>query len=333
MGLLANVDSSICNVVLDKGFEIKSIKLKELINFLNIIEDRRESYYIAEELLMIYPKYETTEKISQTNDYVFFIEKSFEISDDWDQSAKNMVELAEFHKKYFEQYLVETLQLMRLYKEGNICIPYYFYYCGDMSKPKVVTRPEKLPIHSLEEYSLEDQEITALQDFINSKWHFDFKEDFFKIAFECYNLSYEINKVNLQFLTLMTGLEVLFVASKEEKITKTVSRNTAIVIGDSNNGEKIYDDMGKFYGTRSKIVHGGNRNIITQSQLIRLRKYLRKAINEMNFIISEEPNLHGNGGKIRLTKFKNDDEYLKRNFKQNISYLLYSCGFGDKPWR
>ena len=137
---------------------------------------------------------------------------------------------------------------------------------------------------------------------------------------------------NLQFLTLMTGLEVLFVESNEEKISKIVSRNTAIIVGDRSNGEEIYNNMQSLYKTRSNIVHSGNRELKNKDNLLLLRDYLRKSIKEMNVIIEKEPHLHGDGGKIDLKRFKDDKDYKNRPFKQNISYLLYSCGFGDKPW-
>lgn len=325
MGLLANVDSSISSILLDNGYKIGSMKMKELIEFLNIIEDRREPYYIAEELLQIYPNYKTPDEISKTDNKVFFIENSLEITGNWTQSSNNMVELYSFHEKNYETYLFNALNLIRLFKEGNICIPYYFYYSGDYNNPKVINRPEKIPIHSKEEYSLKTGEIKNLTNFLCRDWHLNFKE--LKIAFECYNLSYEINKIHLQFLTLIAGLESLFIADSEEKITKTVSRNTAILIGDKKTGEKIYNNMIELYGMRHGIAHRGEQDI-KKDKLLLLREYLRESIKEMDNIISVKPSLYGPNGRITLDKFSKD----KGNFKHDISYLFYTCGFGDKPW-
>ena len=127
-GLLDNVDSSILDVELDKGFKIKSISITKLIKFLNLIEDKREDYYIAEELLMnIYPKYETTDKISKSEDKVFYVDKSIDI-DENDKSK--YIKLANFHINDYELYLMHTLQLMRLFKEGKIIFYIIFIITG-----------------------------------------------------------------------------------------------------------------------------------------------------------------------------------------------------------
>jgi hypothetical protein len=52
-----------------------------------------------------------------------------------------------------------------------------------------------------------------------------------QLAFNNFNLSYEVENVNLQFLSLMNGMEVLFNPSGGGELTYRISRNTAVLLG------------------------------------------------------------------------------------------------------
>jgi len=153
-------------------------------------------------------------------------------------------------------------------------------------------------------YTLEKSEIPDLQGFIqNTK--LPFKEPFLQLAFENFELSYQIHNINLSFLSLMISLEPLFNPGSQE-LRYRISRNTAVLLGKENEDSKmIFSEIKDLYDKRSNIVHAGKSNIINNEDLLKLRHYVRESIKEIN----------------KMCKSKSE-----------LLDLLNSCGFGDRPW-
>ena len=101
-----------------------------------------------------------------------------------------------------------------------------------------------------------------------------------EIAFEQFELSYQIYDVNLALLTLMSGLENLFNLGEGE-ISYTVSRNTAVLLGTNrDDAQNIYQNMKRLYKSRSEITHKGKpKKRVTHEDVNMLRSYLRECIN------------------------------------------------------
>ena len=127
-----------------------------------------------------------------------------------------------------------------------------------------------------------------------------------RLAFESFELSYAPYDVGLAFLSLMTAMEVLLNPSDRE-LRYRVSRNAGVLLGqDRSDGEAIFTGMRSLYDKRSKLVHTGDRSVVTREDMLELRRYVREAIKEV---------VRCGIPKDQLTK------------------MLNSCGFGERPSR
>jgi hypothetical protein len=196
-------------------------------------------------------------------------------------------------------YIYPLIKKMRLLKEGNICMPFLYFYVSSRKSPILISGLEYGSYVVPEQYTLEICEFRNIQNI-----EIPFTYDFLQFAFENFELSYEIQNKNLQFLTLMNGMEALFNKGGGGEILYKLSRNVAVLLGgDYENSELIETRMKKLYGIRSNIVHKGKEEI-SENELSDLRKYLRQSI-------------------IRFNKLNQD-----KNF---IFDLLSRRGFGDSP--
>jgi hypothetical protein len=192
-------------------------------------------------------------------------------------------EVAKFDKLVYD-YLHPMIRLMRLFKEGNISMPWVYYYSiGNDDVP----RPYKriiMPLRVLKEpYTLEDPEIQELFKFFKNI-KLPFTEPSLQLAFDNFELSYEVGNTHLSFLTLMISLEALLNPGEQE-LTYRISRNAAVLLGKKDNNSKdIFNEIKKLYGKRSKIVHTGKSDIINGEDLFKLRYYVRDLIKEINKI-------------------------------------------------
>lgn len=328
-GLLANVNENIVKVKLKNGFEIRSIPIKEVVELINILEDRREEYYIKEELMKIYKGY-TRPDMDRTDIMLYFIYNSFEIG--VDESPYNPIKIFKpfDNFKILLNQIYEQIQKMRLFKEGDIDLSYELYYY-DEDNPKAFFRPVKNILNSFQLYSLELDEIDSLNEFINGyKWYFEIS--FLRLAYENYNISYKTNNLNLKFLSLMNGIETLLVREKVE-LSYSLSRNVAILLGDDrNDSEEIFIRFKKLYGKRSDIVHSGSAKI-SMKDIRALRLYLRRLILKINEIIGNKDYiLTKKASKLEGMKELTPGKNYDKNIKKNLLFLLTSYGFGDQ-WR
>ena len=297
IGLLANTDSSILNVTLDHGFKIHAISKEDGVRLLSNFECLPP--------MRIYRIFMEYSLISENK--LYYIDNSFE--SDIGMGNDGVLTgfpsgMGEFSNNLVHGYLDPVIRLMRLFKEGNICIPLEYYYFIDYDTPKLCMSDDRGLYVSPAPYRLKSSEIPDLQEFIqNTK--LPFKRSFLQLAFESFELSYQIHDRNLSFLSLMISLETLFNPGRQE-LRHRVSRNTAVLLGkDKKDSEKIFGEIKNLYDKRSKIVHTGNSNSINEEDLLKLRHYVRESIKEINKIGD------------------NKDELLK---------ILDSLGFGERPW-
>ena len=296
MGLLANTDSSILNVTLDYGFKIHAMSEEDCIGLFSNLGGLPPEE-VGKKLFIDFPCLNSDER------KFYSINNSFESDDGSSTELWNAV--ARFENKFVHSYLDPVIQLMRLFKEGNICMPLKYYYFVDNNTPKgFIRKSTSLHIAPKPKYTLESSEIPDLQEFIqNTK--LPFKESFLQLAFGNFELSYQIHDRNLSFLSLMISLETLFNPGRQE-LRYRVSRNTAVILGkEKEDSEKIFREIKNLYDKRSDIVHTGKSNIINEEDLLKLRHYVRESIKVIN--------------NIGETK----DELLE---------ILNSCGFGERSW-
>lgn len=202
------------------------------------------------------------------------------------------------------QYMFDLVKIMRLFKEGDISLPleYRFHYKNGV--PHIKAMAEPISFLPKNRFSLNIDEFPRLQELLNTielPLKSKFKE--LKLAFENFQLSYSVNNPQLQFLTLMNCMEVLFHPSGEGELRYRISRNFAVLLGDEEaDTQSKYKKMRNFYDIRSDIVHRGQSDI-TYNDVLELRHYVRESIKEI----------------YRMNK--NKDELLQ---------ILNSSGFGTK---
>ena len=273
MGLLANANSSILNVKLDHGFEIKYMHENESYDFLSILEGL-PSGEVVKKIFMDFPCLDLSER------KIYFISNCF--SEDFEgndcgNSSPSFSKSLKFDH-LVHKYLKPEIQKMRLFKEGNICIPLWYYYTIENNTPKILRHGStSLYISPKPVYTLEKTEIPNLLRFIQET-KLPFTEPFLQLAFENFELSYQTQDINLSFLSLTLSLETLFNPGGSE-LTYRISRNIAVLLGkDGIDSETIFSEIKDLYAKRSRIVHSGKSNVITDEDLLKLRNYVRESI-------------------------------------------------------
>ena len=266
MGLLANTDSSILKLDLDKEFKIESMNQDDCVNHISILENLPYNE-VERKLFMDYRCLNSSDK------KIYFVSSSFEGNIE-NKSAAFLTDVGVFDTNLVQDYLRPIIRLMRLFKEGNICMPLmYYYFIDNTSQKSLIRKGTGIYIHPKPLYKLENSEIPDLETFIqNTK--LPFNKSFLNLAFENFELSYETQFINLSFLSLMICLETLFNPSDGE-LRYRISRNTAVLLGkDYDESKLIFSDIKKLYDKRSGIVHTGKSNIINNDDLLKLRYYV-----------------------------------------------------------
>lgn len=293
-GLLTNVDESILNIRLGHGFKIKVISQKDGIDLLSSLERLPRMEFGRKFLLDLHIMFDKK---------LYYIDRSFQSELDINNKgilSSHRSGVVYFHHKYVDSYLRPIIRLMRLYKDGNICMPsIYYYYIENIPKVFMSFQRHQYVHHEL--YSI-GSETVNLERFIRDT-KLPFKHTFLQLAFETFENSYEISHANLSFLSLMISLEALMNPGYEE-ISHRVSRNTAVLLGTNREDcEKTYSRIKQLYNKRSKILHVGQLNIVRQEDVHILRNYVRESIKKIN--------------KLGLDK-------------KDLLALLNSCGYGQK---
>lgn len=295
-GILANVDSSILQMDFNHGFKIESFSEEEAVAFFSSLEEI-PFQTIAQKYFIGFQCYNFSEQ------RIYTISKTLENMSSHDPS-KVFSETTRFDNTLVRGHLEPVIRLMRLFKEGDIRMPVRFYYRVQNDTPQGSMHVESGGHVSNEPYHLEASEMPALQSLIQSV-ELPFKRDFLHLAFENFELSYEISDMQLAFLVLMIGLETLLNPSLYE-VRYRVSRNAAVLLGKNReHSEEIFAQVKKLYDKRSKIVHSGKRKTIEKRDLLELRDYLRKAIIEIHHIgkekneITDSLDSHGFGEKSK----------------------------------
>jgi hypothetical protein len=304
MGILANTDASILKVHLEHGFKFKSLTYDQGISFVSSLERWSAPFDIMKKLTMDLPCLHNEEKSFYYISNVILGE--VKLDDEFRLTSGFPSELMDFNKNLIHEYLKPSLRLMRLFKEGNICMPLeYYFVLGDDGVPRRLMSQSGASWRTLdfpEKYSLGDTEVSDLEHFLKrTKLPF---QDFLELAFENFELSYETYNRGLSFLSLMISLETLFNPEAQE-LRYRVSRNAAVLLGtNSEESEQIFSEVKKLYDKRSKLVHTGSAKIISKEDLSKLRDYVRSSIKKVYSVgmkkedLLAELNSLGFGGKL-----------------------------------
>jgi hypothetical protein len=273
LGLLANVDNSILNLQLEHGFEVRSMSEQEGYDLLQHLDKEYSG-------LRFQSRYYNQRCITTDNRKFYYIHNTRVCDIEFEKSQRYIIGSkgqAQFPNSVVE-YLSNTVKLMRLFQQGNIRIPfqYFYFYHNDTlrSHEKMWT---SLNVQH-EPFVIEEGEINELYKFLKET-KLPFTQPYLELAYQNFEISYQVRYPYLSLISLIIALEALFNRSRYE-IGYSIRRNTAVLLGTSEKeSQEIYSDIRKMYSKRSQIVHEGKTNIVNASDVERLRNYVRRAIN------------------------------------------------------
>jgi len=273
--LLSNVDSSILKLRLKHGFKIVQVPEGDAQQFVAEQEHLRP-FDAHGKIFMTYHALDLKERCC------YFIANSFKAEIDYNSDGSinpTPKNTGPFNRIYVEEYLRPVLQLMRLFQEGNIRIAVRYYFPKRKNSLFGWSRQTSNVVASSELFHIEPSNLPKLNRFLKHT-KLPSNNSVMEIAFEQFELSYQIYDVNLALLTLMSGLENLFNLGEGE-ISYTVSRNTAVLLGTNrDDAQNIYQNMKRLYKSRSEITHKGKpKKRVTHEDVNMLRSYLRECIN------------------------------------------------------
>lgn len=293
-------------MTLKHGFKIEVLSLGDAIEFVKTVE-KAPIPIAGPKLTSDFPCNNLKEN------KVYFVSNSFDIDLDLDLEKngnlfpyKRFFKIYDFKTDYIHDYLTSVIRLMRLFREGNIHMPYeYFFFYKNEVPTKIMGLRRDASISRISILNFKNSEIKELEQFIHNT-KLPFKEKHLQLAFESFELSYHIATLGIPFLLLMMSMESLFNPIGQGELRYRISRNTAVLIGkNKRDSESIWKNMKKLYDKRCDIVHKGESNIVTKENLLLLRDYARRSIKEF---------------------------YNMGKGKDDILDILNSTGFGDKPW-
>lgn len=273
---IGNVDDSILKIKLKQGFEIDSMSFDEGSKFIATIEK------MAPEDIGRWRHYQTV--FSQRK--LFFIRNSFDFDLPKSENGNPLFssELYMFINNLVDQNLVIPLRLLRLFKEGNIHMPFWCIYGLTNGIPMVILAGGGTFFTQYQDlFHLDDSEIENAQKYLEiTKMPLNF--DYLKLAHENFELSYTVHNPSLSFLSLMIASEVLFNPGSGD-ITYRISRNFAVLLGNSvDDAKRIQKEIKELYKKRSSLVHSGKEIWIfvgEDDDVSKIRNYVRESIKKI----------------------------------------------------
>ncbi len=282
IGVLANVDESILEIHLNHDFKIKAMRHNDILDLISHLESISPNG--------IFEKLWRMNCINNSN--IYYIDYSFEGDIETDEkgqiiNSSDAVNKTESTNGIVHTYLIPTIRIMKLFKEGNISMPFRYLYFIDNRLPKPIETTMNTLYTRPELYSIESSKIADLHKFIHDV-RIPFKENYIQLAFENFELSYQNINIDLSFITLMICMEILF-NPQDNEISHRISRNAAVLLGkDFDDSKKIFDHIKNLYTKRSLIIHGNithkTSKKINNKDVMELRNYVRDSIKEINKI-------------------------------------------------
>lgn len=298
-GYLENTDSSILYLRLQRGCRFEAGSKEDYRNFVEKLTFRTLNVS-GEELKFPYesPSYK------YFKDHVVFNaerEEFYYISLTLDYDGEPVSPFTPI----IQNYIQPTLRLMRLFKEGDIQMRFGHFYNLDAERIIGFYYPG-IEYNGLGRIlSVQDLEKEDLQRFLDQT-PIVFRHEFLRTATEAFDLSLTIKNLTMAFLALMIASETLFNRGHSE-LRYRIARNTAALLGESrSDARRIFGEVRRLYDLRSRVVHTGRLDLVSDEDFCKLRDYVRASIREI----------------ITINQAK--DELMD---------LLNDVGLGERPWR
>lgn len=267
VGILANVGPTIISLKLDYGFKVKPIGSYNLRQFVHNLT----SLGIVE----VAQKLVEADCINLHDPQAYIICKSFLADYDLGRAGE-LIRLCNI------EYLRSIIEKIRLFKEGNIYVPFSYFYFQLKKKDNLIILNESPRNTEKGMFNLTKKETRQLNKFIRNV-RMPLQPPYLQLAFENLEDSYHTNNTKLSFLSSMIALEILFAPEGSMgELKYRISRNAAVFLGkDLTESKGIFKKVKELYDKRSNLVHTGNSRTLTREDLLILRKYVRDSIKKM----------------------------------------------------
>jgi hypothetical protein len=261
IAFLANVDESITTLTVP-GAEIRAMSRSEAEQLLTELVPNPDDFLFCRSY--------SNRIFHHESDRCFVVERRYTT----DPHSPALVELLCWQRDTLDPWV----QKLRLYQEGNIAIPleFDFYedpveFCGQTEGqlhandgPCVIAPHESGPIQAF----LQETEIPL-------------PDRTLELARKYYEISYETSERSMRFISVMTGMEVLFNSGRDQ-IRYTMSRYAAVLNGrDLPESQRIFDEMKRLYNLRSEVIHQGGSKTMSDDDVVKLREILRQSIKRL----------------------------------------------------
>jgi hypothetical protein len=290
IGFLANVDDTILELKLGNDFVVEKLSQKEVMPFLKRIE-----FHYGVNAIGGYSGV-LCEGVSPK----CYCIRNDNIAEFQTTEQDGVVSETATCEKYLND-IKNKVRLLRLYNGGNILLRFSCFYHIKKTEPSIFRIVRQWIIKDKTLFTLDGDEYAKVQDFIKNT-NLPFAQSFLQLAFESFEMSYDAPNDGLLFLSLMTSLEAMLNKDRYELKYRT-SRNTAVLLGKNlKESEEIFKEVKDLYNKRSKLVHTGKQDAITEKDILKLRYYVRESIKEINTI---------NKGKDKLLSLLNSSGFGK----------------------
>jgi hypothetical protein len=275
---VANADTSILKIKLHEGFEFNSMTYKDGLSFIAKIQK------IPIDNFFEYWPFSHT--VFQSGG-LCFIKNSFTFDLPIDDVGKTEINsnFFRFIYDFVEKNVQKPLRLLRLFKEGNVHIPYWIVYYFKNDDPVILFARGLHSSQFQNNYHLSDDEISKAQSFIETT-PLPSHANYLTLAHENYEVSYFIDNDSHAFLSLMISLEVLVKPQRSYRFSGEIIRNVGTLLGDFSQyhiGEVEYD-ISDLYSKRSQLIHEGEMiwcAVGEPDDVKLLRCYVRKLLKRI----------------------------------------------------
>lgn len=298
IAFLANCDESILDLKLKKGYDIIRIEYHQGFELIHKFKQNNRQLTTVSKIAQL-------GLVQQVEDPMYCVAREVEVADGEGESKKRAQ--GELMNLFAEgqEYLRNVVRLIRLFKHGNISAPLQAGYFANGAGPYMHTE-DWIPIWYHQTLHLEPEDIKELEAFL-SDHSLPFDDPLANLAFDSFEETYNILNRRLAFLACLVSIECLMNPGVGE-VTYRISRNVATLLGrGKKDSQAIFEEIGRLYKVRSKIVHGNNSTLDLDNDLERARDFSRAII------------------KV----------YLKTKMaKKELMKLLSETGFSEKkPWQ
>jgi hypothetical protein len=274
---VANVDASILKIKLGAGFEFGSMTYNDGLSFIANLEK------IPLKNFFNYWRFGHT--VFQSGG-LFLIKNSFAFDLQINDAGKPDTDLnfISFIYDFVEKNVEKPLRLLRLFKEGNVHIPYWIVYYYENEEPVVLFARGSSSSQSQNLYHVEDMEILSAQGFIETTL-LPTTPNYVNLAHDNYEVSYFIDNDSHAFLSLMISLEILVKPERSKQFSREIARNVGTILGSSQYSiGEIEFDISDLYAKRSQLIHEGKIIFCAvgeRDEVKILRCYVRRIIKQV----------------------------------------------------